>query len=342
MATTRRRFLAATAASTTLITMPYVRGAHAAGKLTVALWDHWVPGANTASTKLIEEWAAKEKVEVQIDYITTQGNKLLLTEQAEALARTGHDIMTFRCWGPADHAKLLEPVDDIMEPLIKQNGAANATAMYLGKSEGHWSGVPATRGSNVKGPCSRIDLMKQHAGIDVQAMYPAGGQPRRRLDARCFPAGGAGLPQGGRAVRDRAWHDDGFSRQRRGDSSMLSVRQLVDAKGNPTVKTDAVRQALEYYTRLARFFPKDAPAWDDASNNKMAGFGQGRADPEPAERLGGRQARCTESGRAAVDARHAIRAKGPLHALHPVLLGHLVVRQEQVCSQEPADAPLPT
>ena len=74
--TSRRRFLAATAASTAAIAMPYVRGAHAAGKLTIGLWDHWVPGANNTSTKLIEEWAAKEKVEVQIDYITTQGNKL--------------------------------------------------------------------------------------------------------------------------------------------------------------------------------------------------------------------------------------------------------------------------
>ncbi len=111
-----------------MVAMPHVRGAHAAGKLTVGLWDHWVPTANAASTALIEEWAAKEKVEVQIDYITTQGNKLLLTEQAEAQSRTGHDIFTFRCWGPADHAKLLEPLDDVMGPLIKQNGAANATA----------------------------------------------------------------------------------------------------------------------------------------------------------------------------------------------------------------------
>ena len=81
MATTRRRFFTASAASTTLIAMPHVRGAHAAGKLTIGLWDHWVPTANAASTALIEEWAAKEKVEVQIDYITTQGNKLLLTSR---------------------------------------------------------------------------------------------------------------------------------------------------------------------------------------------------------------------------------------------------------------------
>ena len=45
---TRRRFLATTAASTAIIAMPHVRGAHAAGKLSMGFWDHWVPGANNA------------------------------------------------------------------------------------------------------------------------------------------------------------------------------------------------------------------------------------------------------------------------------------------------------
>jgi spermidine/putrescine-binding protein len=64
----RRQFVAATAAtSAALISAPYVRGAYAAGKLTLGFWDHWVPGANKASTDLVNEWAAKEKVEVSID-----------------------------------------------------------------------------------------------------------------------------------------------------------------------------------------------------------------------------------------------------------------------------------
>src|SRR5450631_2399595 len=90
----RRQFVAATAAtSAALITAPYVRGAYAAGKLTLGFWDHWVPGANKASTDLVNEWAAKEKVDVSIDYITSQGNKLLLTIEAEAQTKSGHDIL---------------------------------------------------------------------------------------------------------------------------------------------------------------------------------------------------------------------------------------------------------
>src|SRR6476620_2439145 len=76
----RRQFVAATAmSSATLITAPYVRGAYAAGKLSIGFWDHWVPGSNKALADLVNEWASREKVEAQIDYITTQGNKLLLT-----------------------------------------------------------------------------------------------------------------------------------------------------------------------------------------------------------------------------------------------------------------------
>src|SRR3979411_434412 len=138
----RRQFVAATAlSSAALITAPYVRGAYAAGKLTMGLWDHWVPDANKASTDLINEWAAKEKVEVSIDYIPSQGNKNLLTIAAEAQAKSGHDILAMPTWWPHAQADLLEPMNDIMEPLIKQNGEVNGTVKYLGQLDSKWLGV---------------------------------------------------------------------------------------------------------------------------------------------------------------------------------------------------------
>ena len=270
---TRRRFLAAT--STAVIAMPYVRGAHAAGKLSIGFWDHWVPGANSASQKLCEEWAAKEKVDVSIDYITSQGNKNLLTIAAEAQARSGHDIFAFPTWQPSDQANRLEPVDDVMADLIKQNGAVNPTVEYLARSGGHWIAVPAAVGSQIKGPCSRIDLMKKYAGIDVQAMYPAGSPPKAdawTLDAMLKAAEAchkAGYPFGiGLGVTEDNVDTAGAIFQSFG-------ADLVDAKGNVSVKTDAVRQALEYYKKLAQWLPPDAPAWDNASNNKYLIAGKG-------------------------------------------------------------------
>ena len=94
----RRQFVAATAmTSAAMITAPYVRGAHAAGKLSIGFWDHWVPGANKASTDIVNAWAEKEKVEVQIDYIPSQGNKNLLTIAAEAQAKIVYERLINFC-----------------------------------------------------------------------------------------------------------------------------------------------------------------------------------------------------------------------------------------------------
>jgi ABC-type glycerol-3-phosphate transport system substrate-binding protein len=273
---TRRRFVATSAAaSATTLATPYVRSAHAAGKLSIGFWDHWVPGANNASEALVNEWAAKEKVEVQIDYITGQGSKLLMTASMEAQAKSGHDIMAMATWSPHDYANSLEPVDDIMEPLIRQNGSVNGTVTYLGRAQNRWLAVPATIGSQIKGPCSRIDLMKQHAGIDVQAMYPAGNPPKAdnwTLDTfisaaeACHKAGfafgiGLGTTSDSVDTAGAIFHSFGAA--------------LVDANEKITVKSDAVRQALDYYKRCAQFFPPDAPSWDDASNNKWLISGRG-------------------------------------------------------------------
>ena len=50
---------------------------------------------------------------------------------------------------------------------------------------------------------------------------------------------------------------------------------LVNAKGDLTVKTDEVREALEFYKKLISFLPPDVAAWDDASNNKWLIAGKG-------------------------------------------------------------------
>ena len=273
---TRRRFMAASAAaSASMIAAPFVRTTHAAGKLSIGFWDHWVPGANDASRALVEEWAAKEKVDVQIDYITSQGEKLRLTIAAESQAKSGHDILQMASWWPHAYAHSLEPVDDVVVDLIKLNGAIDESVTYLGRAQNHWVAVPATSGSQIKGPCSRIDLMKQHAGIDVQAMYPAGAPPKAdnwtfdtfiKAAEDCHKAGhpfGIGLGTTADSV-DTA-----------GAIFRAFGAALVDAKEKITVKTDAVRQALDYYKRCAQFFPPEAPSWDDASNNKWLVSGKG-------------------------------------------------------------------
>jgi ABC-type glycerol-3-phosphate transport system substrate-binding protein len=273
---TRRRFVAGTAAlSTAFVAAPFVRGAYAAGKLSVGFWDHWVPNANGATETLVKEWAEKEKVDVQIDFITSQGNKLLLTTAAEAQAKSGHDILAQNTFLPARYADQLVPVNDVMEPLIKENGAVNATVEYLGKIDGKWLAVPATVGSQIKGPCSRIDYLKDLAGIDIQAMYPAGAPPK---------ADGWNLDTFLKAAEDcnKGGHPFGIGLGTTSDSvdTIGAIFHaygavMVDAKGEIVIKNDQVRQALEYYKKLQAAMPSDVPSWDDASNNKWLVSGQG-------------------------------------------------------------------
>jgi len=272
---TRRAFTRTSAVAAAGITAFHARGAHAAGKLAIGFWDHWVPGANDTLTALVNEWAAKEKVEVSIDYITSQGNKNILTIAAESQARSGHDILAFPTWHPADQAKHLEPVDDVMKVLIEKNGNVNATVEYLGKSGGKWIAVPATVGSQMKPPNARIDLMKQHAGIDIQAMYPVGSAPKAddwTWDAflaaaeKCHKGGVPfGLPLG--QLSDSVdWVGSLFQ---------AYGATLVDAKGAIVVKSDATKQVLEYSKKLVAALPQDVFSWDDASNNRWLVSGRG-------------------------------------------------------------------
>ena len=120
--------------------------------------------------------------------------------------------------------------------------------------------------------------MKQFAGLDVTKMYPAGAPPDKELEAawtweffsqaaeKCHKAGYPfGMPVS--------------TTQRRGAMGRRGVQQpmasqLVNAKGDITVKSDATRTVLEWFKKTVPFFPPSVFAWDDASNNKALISGQ--------------------------------------------------------------------
>ena len=286
---TRRKVLnVAALASASLVAAPFVRGAYAAGKLALGVWDHWVPGANNALTKLCTQWGEKNKVEVKIDYITSQGEKDKPTAAAEAQARAGHDIMSHRDWNIGIHEKMLEPLDDVVNGLIKQYGPISPVAEYLAKRHGVWRGVPTMVGSQVKPCCSRIDLYKQHAGIDLQAMFPADESKydQKLIDTwnwdlylesaqKLFKAGfPVGLPMGQTSDAvdwvGALFHSFGVT--------------FVDEKDKILLNSAETRQALEYLKKLMAANPPDVYAWDDAGNNRwlISGKGSGIMNPPSA------------------------------------------------------------
>ena len=83
---TRRNALQLGAAAAAL-PLVHIRTAGAAGKLTVGFWDHWVPPANDVMRQQVMAWADKNKVDVTIDFITSNGFKIQITQAAEAQAQ---------------------------------------------------------------------------------------------------------------------------------------------------------------------------------------------------------------------------------------------------------------
>ncbi len=257
---------------------PMVHAQGTGGTLRCGWWDHWVPVGNNIMRELCKEWGDRNRVEVQMDFITSVGNQNLLTIAAQAQSRSGHDILAFPTWEPSAHARLLEPVDDVVGRLVQKYGPIAPAAEYLGKREGAWRGVPAVSGTQCKPSLVRFDLLKQHAGIDIQEMWPA--KPERGPGAdnwtwdtfitaaeKCHAAGVPfGLPMG--QFTDAVdWVGALFRSY---------GASLIDERGNVTVRNNPkVRQVMELGVRLSKALPGDVWAWDDASNNRWLISGRG-------------------------------------------------------------------
>ena len=267
---TRRRALKLGSAASTL-PLVHIRTAGAAGKLSLALWDHWVPTGNAAMKKLVDQWAEQNKVEVQLDFLTAIGNKINITMAAEAEAKTGHDVYAFDSWTVQQYGDSLVPMDDVMGRLMAKYGKLGHAYEYLGKSNGHWLAVPVSWGSAPLTPCARISLLKKLAQIDVQAWYPAHPSTPQagkdwtydtqlKMAEACYKGGypiGFGCGSGSTDA-NQTW----------GATFGAFGADLVDAKGNVTVDTDNVAAVMEYCAKISKFMPPDAVSWDDASNNR--------------------------------------------------------------------------
>jgi ABC-type glycerol-3-phosphate transport system substrate-binding protein len=273
MASLKRRDLLLSGAGVAAgaLAAPMVHAQGTAGTLRCGFWDHWVPAGNGILRELCAEWGQRNRVNVQIDFITSVGNQNLLTIAAQAQSRSGHDILSFPTWEPASKAELLEPVDDVMGRLTQKYGAVNAAAEYLGKIKGKWVAIPAVSGTQMKPACVRFDLLKQHAGIDIREMWPAENKPGPGADRwnwdtflmaaeKCHAAGVPfGMPMG--SFTDAV---DAV-----GAIFASFGASVMDDKGNVTVRGNAkLRTAVEYLVKLSRFLPSDVWAWDDASNNR--------------------------------------------------------------------------
>ncbi len=276
---TRRTAMKATAGAVGASALPLVhmRTSHAAGVLKVGIWDHWVKATNPVMKEIMDEWGAKNKVEIQLDFIPSGGNKIILTQAAEAQARAGHDIMAFDQFNTHQYADKLIGVDDVVGGLIKQYGPVSGAAEYLGKVDGEWKGVPVAWGSSNLSSCARVSLVKQHAGIDVREWYPAAEtmtessaewtyEKQLEIAQKCHAAG---VP-----VALGCGSNSTDANQTWGTTFGAFGAHLTDADGNPTVDSDPVKEVLDYVARMIPYLPPEQISYDDGANNRALISGQ--------------------------------------------------------------------
>ncbi len=259
------------AAGAAALPLVHIRTGRAAGKLTVAFWDHWVPEGNDVLRKQCAEWGAKNQVDVQADFITSNGFKNILTIAAEAQAKSGHDIQQFPGWETHNHADDLEPVDDVMKRLSAKYGPVTEAAEYMFKNKaGNWLAVPTSTGNQNKGPCARISVMKEAAGIDIVKMYPAADVATPEADQWTWEAH---LKAAEACAKANMTFGIGLgitadSVDTAGALFAAYGAALVDANGHVAVDSDPVREVMEHAAQLVKWLPKDAVSYDDASNNR--------------------------------------------------------------------------
>jgi ABC-type glycerol-3-phosphate transport system substrate-binding protein len=272
---TRRHALKIAVAGAAL-PLVHIRTGRAAGKVSVAFWDHWVPEGNDVMKAQCEAFGKKNQVEVQADFVTSMGSKNILTIAAEAQARSGHDVQQIPGWEGQNHADQLEPVDDVMKALTAQYGPVVEASKYLFTSKGHWVAVPCSSGNQNKGPCGRISVLKQVAGLDIVKMYPRSADPTPEAENWTYDT----MLKAAEACH-KANMTFGIGLGTTADSvdtvgAMFAAfgAELVSSEGAISVHSDACRQVLEYGQQLVKFLPANAVSYDDASNNRALISGQ--------------------------------------------------------------------
>ena len=288
---TRRKFIKTVAAGGAAIAgaaaIPSVsRKAYAQkSKLSIAMWNHWVPGATDLQKAVIEEWAKENKVDVTADFIGPSATEMLTVASAEARAGTGHDIVVLTTFDGLFFKDKLEPMNDVADYIQGTYGNFDEVSTYISHVDGTWITIPAPTGSHSYPMVTRMDMWKQYADIDVVDIFPPDVTQRKASKVKkftydaflkaCEKVHKAGYPYAG-PISECSDADDWLC------PLFLSFGSVpVTEKGDITIESDATLEALDYMQKLCQYMPKEIYGWNDASNNRWIISGKGSAIQNP-------------------------------------------------------------
>ena len=188
-------------------------------------------------------------------------------------------------------------------------------------------------------------MLKQYAGIDVQKWFP---------NAKSTPEASKDWTYETQLKAAEACHKAGFTFGLGCGSGSTDARQtwgatfgafgahLLDAKGNITVDTDTVREAMDYCKRLIPFIPADTVQYDDASNNRALISGKSALIWNPPSAWAVAKRDAPQVARGLLDVFQSAWTEGPHGATPAVFLGDLEFLQGHRCRQGHSAVPLAT
>ena len=286
---TRRQFLKRTIAGGTAITGAVItprslRKAYAQKvKLNVAWLSSWVPGIDDMRDKIFNDWAKKNNAELNVDRIGRNPRDLRALASQETQAGSGHDITWFNSFDGFLFRKDLEPLNDVADEIQKKYGNFAEIGKYSSYLDGAWLSLPLYYWNFPM--VSRIDLFREHAGINLLEIFPPDETKRdkSKVDAWTYDAFldaakklyRAGYPFGNPICKTQ-------------DAALwlhpliLSYGSVpIDKEGRVTIESDETLQAIEYVMELTKYMPKDIYGWDGMANNRWIASGKGSCTINP-------------------------------------------------------------
>jgi ABC-type glycerol-3-phosphate transport system substrate-binding protein len=254
-------------------------------KLSIAMWNHWVPGATDIQRNVIEQWAKENKVDVTADFIGPSATEMLTVASAEYRAGTGHDITVLTTFDGLFFKDKLEPMDDVADYIQKKYGNFDGISTYLSKVDGKWITVPAPTGSHSYPMVTRMDRWREIAGMDVVDVFPPDVTKRDPKKVKKFTYDRF-LKQCEKVAKAGYMFANPISECSDADDWLcplfLSFGSIpVTEKGDITIESDETLAALEYMQQLVQYMPKEIYGWNDASNNRWIISGKGSAIQNP-------------------------------------------------------------
>jgi multiple sugar transport system substrate-binding protein len=232
----------------------------AGASLGIVQWSHFVPAYDTWFDKYVEDWGAKNKIQVTVDHVPNLEMPARLA--AEAAAKTGHDVIQFT--GQVQtyrYENLLVDLSDVVDYGTKKWGEPIKYASDLAHINGVWRALPDHY--IVIAPLVRDDLMHAIGDPKLETWDDV-----RQACAKLKPQGNAA----GLAIS----HCNDANHNWRSIMWTFGASEVKEDGKTLNVDTPEFREFLKF---TKAFYDEgitpEVFAWDDASDNRWLGSGQG-------------------------------------------------------------------